>query len=426
MRIYPRVLHTGFHPIGAPTNSGLTLASMFGAWPEDRLMQVCLREHPTWEHIGDVHIAPRSIAPAEAAARAALGRYRPTGAVDGLNASISRKGRQLGAGARLRIAAATINEVSPVRLPSSTIEIVSHFRPDVIHSLLGGLRAMKVALAFSKKFDLPIVPHFMDDWPATIYSDNQLRGLARRQAVGLLSDVLERSPVLLTIGEDMAEEYETRYGVPAVVVGNSSRAFATNHPKTKARDPLPELVYAGGLHLDRDRVISVVARAIDQWNSEGRSLRVRLYVPPGDHQRARRLESEYRCVDLGGSLAPNEVLPTLATSFAGLFIESSDPSIARFTRLSVSTKVPQYLASQRPSLVIGPSDQGSVRALTKSGHAVYGGSGDSSTDLAAALDSLWTMASGTTHFELPDIFTVESTQRRLQAALVRASDSRND
>ena len=49
--------------------------------------------------------------------------------------------------------------------------------------------------------------------------------------------------------------------------------------------------------------------------------------------------------------------------------------INRFTRLSVSTKVPQYLASGRPVLVVGPEDQSSVRALRDSGACYFAGDG---------------------------------------------------
>ncbi len=55
---YPRVLHVGHHPIGAPTNSGLTLGTMFGSWPDSELLQVCTRAHEDAPVRGEVLMTP--------------------------------------------------------------------------------------------------------------------------------------------------------------------------------------------------------------------------------------------------------------------------------------------------------------------------------------------------------------------------------
>ncbi len=218
---YPRVLHLGHHPIGAPTNSGITLHTMFADWPAEALLQVCMREHPSFPTPANAIIAPSSVAPLDGFARWVLGHRVPAGAIDGLNNSIERP-KGVGLKTRLRVMATAASDVGPVRLPRALMRRIEAFRPRAVHSLLGGVRAMRLANAVAGELDLPILAHFMDDWPANLFAHRQLGGLARREVDRSLRRTLTRSPVLLTIGYDMKDEFEKRYARPCVVVGNSA------------------------------------------------------------------------------------------------------------------------------------------------------------------------------------------------------------
>ena len=80
---------------------------------------------------------------------------------------------------------------------------------------------MRLSLALSRYLDVPLVPHFMDDWVDNLFTHGQLGGYARSQAERVFAQVLQRAPVCLTIGEDMRREFESRLSRPCVTVGNS-------------------------------------------------------------------------------------------------------------------------------------------------------------------------------------------------------------
>lgn len=65
----------------------------------------------------------------------------------------------------------------------------------------------------------------------------------------------------------------------------------------------------------------------------------------------------------GGPLSEGSVLAQLQQADCLLHLESFAPSFRRMGRLSLSTKLPLYLASGRPILAWGPSDQASIRYL---------------------------------------------------------------
>lgn len=386
---YPRVLHVGFQQIGDANNSGLTLGSIFGEWPDDRLLQLCLPSHAVITPSSNTIIAPRSVAPVDGLVRTLLGDRLPPGSVDGLNHSVSRASLDLPLGLRFRNFASAANDIGPVWLPKHVMDRIRRFRPQVIHSLLGGVRPMRVVSAISRRLDLPVVPHFMDDWPDNLFTDGQLLGIARRSVVRTLDRVLRRVPLCLVIGEDMQKEYATRYKRQCVVVGNNVDLNAYGRLRMRPRpDSTLRMRYVGGLHLGRAEVLRTIARAMNRRRTDHALWRLELFVPDSDAALARALERELSPVDFVGSLQPNDVPQGLVDADALLFVESTEPHLSRFTRLSVSTKVPQYLASARPVLVIGPPEQGSVSAILRSGAGQFAGSADEAGKLELALDRI--------------------------------------
>ncbi len=388
---HPRVLHVGFNRIGSPSNTGLTLGSMFSAWPRDRLFELYTHSRTTRSADGpNIRIAPLSTAPVDGLVRSVLGDRMPKPVADGLNTSVRRTG-PISLSTRVRLGMTSANDIGLVWVRGGWLNEIDDFRPQVIHSLLGGVRITKFVAGLAQRLNVPVVPHFMDDWMDNLFTDGQLWGLARREAERSIRHVLDHSPCILTVGADMRDEYAARLGRPAEVVGNSADfelfdrlISASNLP---GEGPLT-LRYVGGLHLGRAAVLKTVGRALIGQEHGGRPWRLALNVPDRDLQLADTLSREVASIDNDGTLAHSAVPHTIVNSHALLFLESADPGIIAFTRLSVSTKVPEYLASRRPILTIGPSDQASIRSLLRTGAAVHGGDGTSGASVEHAMSDI--------------------------------------
>lgn len=246
-------------------------------------------------------------------------------------------------------------DVSPVILPPSFLSEIRKFQPDVIHAIMGNVRQIKLAVSLSRALDIPIVPHFLDDWPATLYSSGELLGRARGIVSRHVARVMKRSPIILCIGEMMAEEYSAAFGKLARVARNGVSESVISDVRSHSVVASRRLVYAGGLHLGRDEMLTRVGRALrdTDWVLE-------VYGSPTPGIRDGVL---YR------DRVPSAYIPfELAGSQALLFVESGDPAIADYTRLSVSTKIPEYIAAGRPVVAIGPTGQASIELLAR--HAI--------------------------------------------------------
>lgn len=427
MSIYPKTLHIGFNPIGSSTNTGLTLGSMFEGWPQEKLLSLYLpsRQMPM---PGDNFLpVPRSAAPIDGAVRWILGSRIPAPASDGMNNSISGRGAQLPLHFRLRAVAANLNEIGPVVARGQWLDPVERFEPQVLHSLLGGVRVMKLVDRAAARFDLPVVPHFMDDWPSTLFADGQLLGIARKQVEKVLERILERAPLLLVIGEDMKDEYERRFGKPCVIVGNSVRSeeFRASLVDAGTTDGVLEFVYLGGLHLGRDRVLGQLAAAVTEDVDLREKVRIVLHTPGADAARVHGLCAEYPGVVVSRELVPPSQVPSRLLEADGLiFVESSQAEVFAFTRLSISTKVPEYLAARKPVIAHGPSEQASIRALSASPNVV-------TIDSLAISDLVSAWRRAVSLAMSPDaisdrswpIYDRDDTQERLRAGLLRAATS---
>lgn len=425
---YPRVLHVGFNPIGSPSNTGLTLASMFGGWPRSQLLELYLVSRQAQLYGGQALIASPWAAPIDAVARKLVGSRIPSPAADGMNNSIGGRTKSLPFRYRLRAAAATANEIGPVSARGKWLAPVDSFQPQVIHSLLGGVRITKFVAALADRLDVPVVPHFMDDWLDNLFADGQLLGLPRREVERSVSRILRRAPLALTIGEDMRREFETRLDLPCEVVGNSVdfATFPAKRAEQRARE-VRTLTYMGGLHLGRDQTLAVVAAALDRI-SPVPPAKLILHTSAADDTRLKSLVDAFpRVVEAGPTLPPEQVAESLVSSDILVFVESKTPEILSFTRLSVSTKVPEYLAARRPVLVLGPAEQSSVRALMASGASSF-----ADPDDPLAVDQAVSAVLATSERELPslpseqiNVFDRSPTQERLRLALTRASSGRS-
>ncbi|WP_299930986.1 hypothetical protein [uncultured Nocardioides sp.] len=347
-----------------------------------------------------------------------------------MNNSVERDG-SLTPRQQLRVFATAVNDLGPVHLPRDLVDKARDFAPQVIHSLLGGVRAMKIASEMAERLDLPVVPHFMDDWVENLFNQGQLGGYARRTVEREFERVLSHSPILLTIGDRMRAEFEDRLHRPAVVVGNSVdfSEFDRVRRESGHRGTTPRtLRYVGGLHLGRDQVVRSLARRLVEINA-GENWMVELNVPPADAALAESLSSENVNVHYGGSLRPDEVQHALASADALLFIESTAPGVARFTRLSVSTKVPQYLGAARPVLVLGPADQSSVQVLVGAGLGYHVESPEGK-ELPRAITALGAatqaedLPAGARSDSVISTFGLASTRERLREALATAAETR--
>jgi len=382
---YPRVLVITINPFNWLTGTGITMSNLFAGWPRERLAQIYLQDEPPGT---DVCLMSRHIesssAPFDHVVRQVIPRgslgYAPETPGLALAQSDHASWKAWG-----HLMARALNDMSSVLLPASLRRWITNYSPDVIYSPLGSIRMMQFVLKVTKYTAKPMMPHFMDDWPRTKYSDNILFGLPRVMLNRFLRRVLHHAHSGLCISEEMADEYRRRYGLPfrdfMNCIDEQNFQAPSRHQDSKSASPV--VSYIGGLHLNRWQSLRKIARAVERAGGE-----LRIYAPPRD---VARFADEFRqCARTRlASLAPTEVFDVLRQTDIAVHVESFEENTVEYTRLSVSTKIPQYLAVGKPILGFGPRQLASMHVIMRANAGVVIGEQDPRA-LETAVEKLFT------------------------------------
>ncbi|MEU5724520.1 glycosyl transferase family 1 [Micromonospora sp. NPDC047738] len=394
---FPRVLIVSGAVLDRTTGTGITLSNLFAGWPADRLSQLYLEDREPGPGIGGTF--RRFVlenAPVEHHALRLWHRIRrhPTSGTVGPEVEQPAVAPLPGPlRARLRIQFRAFFDLSPIRVPHDVRAWLRAQRPEVIYTTIGSIRVMRLAVVAAEECRASLVPHFMDDWPSTLYAQGQVLGLPRLAVRAGVRKTLRHSSYGMGISEPMAREYERRYRLPFATFGNCVNAaeFAAPDasPDLEQDRPVVELVYVGGLHLDRWRSLRRVCEAVGLLAARDVPVRLTVHAPTADLVHYGDAFAGLSAVRLGRSLDSAEVGAVLRRSDVLVHVESFAAEHRRYTRYSLSTKIPQYLAAGRPLLGFGPAELASMAHIGAARAGVVVGV-DDPTALATELSRLCT------------------------------------
>lgn len=229
---------------------------------------------------------------------------------------------------------------------------VDGFHPDIIYTMGAAVVPLKISLFFAKRYDCGIVPHFMDNWRSTLYSDSIILAPFRKQLLYYLECVESKMQCGLVISPKMAIMYANESGRQYVALMNTSSHVPMTAPAQTRSGVV--FTYAGGLHLGRWHTLRLVERCIARLRAQGHELSLVIYTKDLDRQHYNHkfcpATTEFR-----EFLPHGRVAEAYADADVLLHIESFSEQMANFTKYSLSTKIPEYMAAGRPIICFAPA-----------------------------------------------------------------------
>jgi glycosyltransferase involved in cell wall biosynthesis len=379
----PKILVVNPEPVHSRSATGLTMLSLLRDWPEGRLAQ--LYTHPT---APDLEFCRRSLRVGCSFQRPVRWGGRPVRGAEGRNgwlagALVFSPRDHAGPGSARRLSERVGGRLRQfcclgmIPLQESLRSWIGWFGPDIIYSMLYDLDIMTLVVEVAEHSGVPVIPHFMDDWPSTLSQHNLLYRLLDPWWKARLRRVMLRSPMALTISEAMAHEFGRRYGMQMVPFMRCvERELLSDKPGRNLPNGVTRFTYVGGLHLNRWKVLREVGLAMRDLADEGIRFEALIYAHP------RRLES-YRkhltippVMKVVGSVSHEDVPRAQEDTDWLLHVESFEAWDRSFTRLSLSSKLPEYLAAGRPILAYGPAEVASMRYISELGCGLVVGEQD--------------------------------------------------
>jgi glycosyltransferase involved in cell wall biosynthesis len=356
----PRALFVtpaGFNHI---TGGGITFSALFRDWPADRLATVHNDPVPTTD---DVCRQYYRLGPAE------ITRWprwsASSGTFQAAPAALSSDGAPASSGLRTAKRWIAGNGWPDTgRLTPQLESWIDAFKPQILYTILGTIGMMELVNAIRRRFALPLVVHFMDDWPSYLYRGGLLSFAARARMNFLIRRLVGAAIQHMAICDSMAEAFEERYGVPFSVYHNPVNMEAVagwigEAPMAKGGDGTENalrVLYVGSIFDNAQaRSLIDIARAVASLAQRGRDIRFDLYSPLHLAERFRAAIELAPNVRLHDTIADDaRFFRTISAADVLVLPVNFDADSVRLVRYSMPTKLPAYMASGTATLVYGP------------------------------------------------------------------------
>jgi glycosyltransferase involved in cell wall biosynthesis len=229
------------------------------------------------------------------------------------------------------------------------------FNPDVVF-YVGGNFGFSHAIAqfIANYLKVPLVCYFTDDYLIYPNNKNLLDGIQRWRMKKFYTKTVQQSSLCFVIGEEMAKEYSAYFGKQFYPIMNSIEKQAYV-PYVERKEII--FSYFGGLHLNRWKMLIRLAQSIPTG-----TLNVYAVEKPSEEI---LLQFERENIQFKGGVRGENLVKAILETDVLLHVESDDSYNRALTKLSVSTKIPEYLMSGRLIVGFGPDDVASMKILSE-------------------------------------------------------------
>lgn len=366
---YPKLLVISHNTFSSTLNNGKTYSSIFKGWPKEKIAQLFFQnEIPDFDvcenyyHITDEDMIKGS--------KMIAGKKIDKSKVDEIKKTISpihsyarKKPKPIFSFARNLVW--STNKWDNDKLN----KWLEAFKPEVIF-FVGGSNSFsyKITNKIADKFNIPVYLYFTDDYITPIKTIDPFWWVnyywLKKELKKLLVDVKK----IFVIGEDMGKEFSDKLNKECISIMNAVNIddYLVKRVKKKKYNNSIELAYFGGLHLNRWKTLFMIADSLYEIDSEdGIKMTINIYTGTLLEEKLLNKFNEHPNINFKGSVTEKEIVDEMQKYDVLVHVESFDQEMISKTRLSISTKIPEYLASGKVLLGVGPSELSSIKYLKK-------------------------------------------------------------
>lgn len=182
-----------------------------------------------------------------------------------------------------------------------------------------------------------------------------------------VTKTLKRTDKLFVISDEMKEAYRSLLGIEGYVIRNFSvEKKQVDYEECEVNEhSYLQMVYAGGLHYNRWKVLSQIAKVLKKINDSG-NIKCQLRIYSAQNISTNIIdEISIESVSLFcGSASADQIAEIYASADILVHVESFENKAIASTKYSFSTKIPEYLSSGKAVLAVGPEEVASIRYLS--------------------------------------------------------------
>ena len=222
--------------------------------------------------------------------------------------------------------------------------------------------AYEVLFQISKKYDIPYYIYFTDDYFIYNNGNNIISRFFHKRFVKKCKKIVEGAEELFVISHKMKQEYESYFGKKCTVLINAVDKEEICFNKSNDSD-LIIFRYFGWLHSNRSSSLNYLGNCLKYLNEKyDKKCLLEVYsltVPSIQTQKDLAVET----IKLFEPLMGEKFVEAMQTSDFLVHAESFEEIDKKVTMLSISTKIPEYLLSNRCIVAVGPTKLASISVL---------------------------------------------------------------
>lgn len=244
------------------------------------------------------------------------------------------------------------------------IRWLDNINPDIIFFCAGdSVFAYEIFDFILNKYNSKSIVYVTDDYILPRKTINIFWWLRRNLVLRRLKNSLGVSDLFIVISEQMRSKYRDIFGKDSMVMVNATKINKIENLKNKSN--VLTFVYAGGLNFNRYKTLSLISAAI-AMNNANSDKKAYLNIFSGtklDEDQLKKIEIEGSS-KFYGFLNEKELEIELNKADILVHVESFENKIIESTRLSVSTKISEYISLCKPILAVGPDSIASIEYLS--------------------------------------------------------------
>ncbi|MBY6052632.1 hypothetical protein [Cytobacillus firmus] len=369
---HPKVLMISHNTFSETLNNGKTYSSIFKNWPKDKLAQLYFQnEIPDFSVCKNYYkITDENIL---------LNKKNNVGEVvtESKKKSIEKTNSPIHSFARkkpLPLFTTLRNFLWESRKwdNENLRNWIEKFSPDLIFFVGGGSSfSYKIVNKLSNRYNIPIFLYYTDDYITPLKKIDPFYWLNYLWLRLELNKLQKNTREVFVIGDDMAEEYKEKLNkecfpiMNAINIDNYIKIPKYNNEKDNIDI---RMAYFGGLHSNRWKSLGLITEAIRNLYGDYKiSLDIYSNSQPPDEILSKINIPPYS--NYKGSINADNIIKKMKEYDILIHVESFDRKMIEKTRLSISTKIPEYLATGIPILGIGPKEVSSIKYLSNFQHS---------------------------------------------------------
>jgi len=233
------------------------------------------------------------------------------------------------------------------------------FNPDVIYAQTATSEGVMFCRAVHSYLGKPLIFHMMDDWPSTISGKGPFKNYWHKRIDREFRILLDKSSLLMSISHEMAREYKIRYNKDFITFHNTIDLDFWKKQQRRSYDlnENPTILYAGRVGMGIDSSLELIAKAIENVN---RKLKIPVQFILQTQVKPQWAEN-YKCVVHNSFVSYNDLPKVFSEADFLLLPYDFTPRSIRYIKLSMPTKVPEYMISGTPVIIFAPEETAVVK-----------------------------------------------------------------